>query len=277
MANITVSPAVNTLLTSTTLNASTAALGALGAPVTGAAIASELNGETLVLDGFTVTDFAGLIIPNNTYGQKNGVAFFGNTSLADSINSKIIINVESLVSESGITSINIGSIPVSASNAVDGFFFNIIANLDFDGSGGGATFSENVKLYFVAQFGLSAPVFTAGTWMEITPVNLIEAQIFQTQLVIQASTTPPYYIKPTFNTTATIQSSSAVDNTTNASVKLARSLTFNNPPFYNTTNGAATTINLYLAVKANSGDFSFYVIKGSVEIVRGTPVTGLFS
>jgi len=274
MANIPVSSAINTLLTSTTLNASTAALGALGAPVTGAAIASELNGETLVLDGFTVTDFAGLTIPSNTYGQKNGVPFFGNTSLADSINSKILVNVQSIVAGTGITSINIGSIPVSASDAVDGKFFNIVANLNFDGTGGGATFSGNDKLYFVARFGLAAPVFTSGAWMEITPVNLVEAQIFQVELLIQASVIPPYNIKPNFNTTATIQSSSAVDGTTNASVKLAKSLTFNNPLLFNTTNGAATTIGLYLAVKADSGNFSIYDIKGSVEIVRGTPITG---
>jgi len=274
MANIPVSAAVNTLLTSTTLNASTAALGVLGAPVTGATIASKLNGETLVLDGFTVTDFAGLTIPSNTYGQKNGVAFFGNTSLADSINSKILVNVNSIVSGTGITSINIGSIPVAASDAVNGKFFNFVANLNFDGTTGGVVFSGNDKVYLVARFGLATPVFTSGAWMEITPVNLVETQTFQVELLIQANATAPYNISPFFNTSATIQSSSAVDGTTNASVKLAKSLTFNNPLLYNTTNGAATTIGLYLVVKAGSGNFTLYDIKGSVEIVRGTPVNG---
>jgi len=275
MANITVSGAVHSLLNSAgNLTASTNALGALGAPVTGASIATKLNGETLVLDGFTVTDFAGLTIPSNTYGQKNGVAFFGNTSLADSINSKILVNVGSVVSGTGITSINIGSIPVAASDAVNGKFFNIIANLNFDGTGGGLVFSGNDKVYLVARFGLAAPVFTSGAWMEITPANLVETQIFQVELLIQASIVPPYNISPAWSSNATIQSSSAVDGTTNANVKLAKSLTFNNPLLYNTTNGAATTIGFYLAVKADSGNFSLYDIKGSVEVVRGTPVTG---
>ena len=44
MPNITVSADVNTLLTSTTLNASTSALGTLGAPVTSAAIVAKIAG-----------------------------------------------------------------------------------------------------------------------------------------------------------------------------------------------------------------------------------------
>lgn len=97
MANITVSADINTLLTSTTLNASTAALGTLGAPVTATSITAKLGGtvpvankigneylkDTLEVDYITLTDHTGLTIPASTLGQKGGVAYFGNSPISD--------------------------------------------------------------------------------------------------------------------------------------------------------------------------------------------------
>lgn len=97
MANITVSADINTLLTSTTLNASTEALGTLGAPVTATSITAKLGGtvpvankigneylkDTLEVDYISLTDHTGLTIPAATLGQKGNVAYFGNSPISD--------------------------------------------------------------------------------------------------------------------------------------------------------------------------------------------------
>jgi hypothetical protein len=97
MPNITVSTDINTLLTSTTLNASTEALGVLGAPVTATSITAKLGGtvpvankigneflkDTLQVDYISLTDHAGLTIPAATLAQKGGIAYFGNNPISE--------------------------------------------------------------------------------------------------------------------------------------------------------------------------------------------------
>ena len=93
MANIPVSSAINTLLISTNLNASTTALGALGAPVTGASIATKLETEILNVNGW-------ILVNSSAVALANGVIGFNNT-------------LNTLVKHNGST---VGGVPILVSN-----------------------------------------------------------------------------------------------------------------------------------------------------------------
>jgi hypothetical protein len=79
MANITVSADVHALLNSAgNLTNSTAALGTLGAPVTGASIATKLNGQTIQPATLVLSDFANSTPPANALGLAGGRLCLGN-------------------------------------------------------------------------------------------------------------------------------------------------------------------------------------------------------
>jgi len=81
MANITVSAAVHSLLNSGgDLTTSTNALGTLGAPVTGASIATKLNGQTIQPATLVLSDFANSTPPANALGLAGGRLCLGNGS-----------------------------------------------------------------------------------------------------------------------------------------------------------------------------------------------------
>lgn len=79
MPNITVSADVHALLNSAgNLTNSTAALGTLGAPVTGASIATKLNGQTIQPATLVLSDFANSTPPANALGLAGGRLCLGN-------------------------------------------------------------------------------------------------------------------------------------------------------------------------------------------------------
>jgi hypothetical protein len=81
MANIIVSADVHSLLNSAgNLTNSTNALGALGAPVTGASIATKLNGQTIQPATLVLSDFANSTPPANALGLAGGRLCLGNGS-----------------------------------------------------------------------------------------------------------------------------------------------------------------------------------------------------
>jgi hypothetical protein len=108
MANIEVSADVNSLLISNgNLTNSTAALGALGAPVTATSITAKLGGtvpvankigneflkDTLEVDYISLTDHTGLTIPAATLGQKGNIAYFGNSPITEFRTLRFISNI----------------------------------------------------------------------------------------------------------------------------------------------------------------------------------------
>lgn len=275
MPNIPVTLAVKNLLDADNNTQFATALGALGAPVeTGASIATKLAGETLVIDGFTVTNFSGLVIPNNTYGQKDGVPHFGNVPLGDAFESQFLILGTSVISNPGLLSLHVGSIPLTAANATDGKIITLDVSLRFDCDLLSPIHTAPHKLYLMARFGLGTPVFTSGAWIETTPKRNYDTLKFRLLIYIQGQAASPFRLTPIFNTGSSIERYSANNRTDNSIVNTAEEMTLNNAYNYNAESGQATSIELYLASISSGEGLSATIIDGSIKVIHGNPFTG---
>lgn len=176
-----------------------------------------------------------------------------------------------LVAEPGIISANIGGLTLLAADAVPGKSFALDCSLIFDGSSSPITGAD--KIYLVARLGLGTPVFTSGAWLNITPINVYEAQRFNLTVSLLGSSSSPYNIRPSFSILS-IERMSAADLTSPASALPFSVITVDDDNLvYSNSPGVATTLEFYLALKSVAGDFSLTLISGSIAISRQVAVT----
>lgn len=242
-----------------------------GFTLTAAAINEALEGEALVVDYIQTADRTGVVIPDNSYGQKDGVPYYGNLPFASSIFRKLNFQgVQALAMADGIQALHLGGFAIPAAEANDDAApIALKIELQMDCVGGGAVPTTS-NLYLLVRLGTGTVDLTQGSYIKITPGDMYEIRRMKGVVALAESAG---LLRP--NITLTSQEiARGLTPVTDADYFPVAEVDLTNDTTVTVTENVATSLQFYLVGNWAPADFTIVSVSGSIELLNETTVTG---
>lgn len=235
-------------------------------------IGAEYMPETFNVDWFTCTDQAGVEIPASSYAQKNGVPYFGDAPLSDSIAFHYFFYLSGEPTEVGIISYKVGEYTFPASEAVNDqrYLFMLNAKIDFTGSSTLPT-GDN-KLYLLVRFSSGTPSVANHTWFNITPAQLYSIIDLRGYIAFNASAGNLKIIARE----GYVAKSGAVDSSTAPTPGALGPLPYQDMASFTHPVGTAGVMSFYIVFNCDGTD-NLFDMTGLLSLFKGEFASGLLA